>query len=155
MYYLQNELTHFGIGILQYFEVKKQTKKLIKTFELHHVFIYQNVPISALCILLFVHHTTSILATLSTRCFEHSADSSCSLLVNPSHTDESWEGRNTCMWIYTLWTYSLSTLENTDENKILLIKWNHLSCTFLKLPKADITKLILEISIGNCATWSI
>ena len=100
MYYLQNELTHFGIGILQYFEVKKQTKKLIKTFELHHVFIYQNVPISALCILLFVHHTTSILATLSTRCFEHSADSSCSLLVNPSHTDESWEGRNTCMWIY-------------------------------------------------------
>ena len=52
MYYLQNELTHFGIGILQYFEVKKRTKKLIKTFELHQVFIYQNVPISALCILL-------------------------------------------------------------------------------------------------------
>ena len=25
---------------------------------------------------------------------------SCSLLVNPSHTDESWEGRNTCMYIY-------------------------------------------------------
>ena len=125
MYYLQNELTHFGIGILQYFEVKKQTKKLIKTFELHHVFIYQNVPISALCILLFVHHTTSILATLSTRCFEHSADSSCSLLVNPSHTDESWEGRNTCMWIYTLWTYSLSTLENTDENRIFFVRSPH------------------------------
>ena len=33
-------------------------------------------------------------------------------------TDESWEGRNTCMWIYTFWIYSLSTLENTDENKI-------------------------------------
>ena len=26
-------------------------------------------------------------------------DISCSLLVNPSHTDESWEGRNKCMWI--------------------------------------------------------
>ena len=34
--------------------------------------------------------------------FEHSGDISCSLLVNPSHTDESWEGRNTCMWIYML-----------------------------------------------------
>ena len=22
------------------------------------------------------------------------------LLVNPSHSDESWEGRNTCQWIY-------------------------------------------------------
>ena len=36
------------------------------------------------------------------------------------------------------------------------LKWNHLSCTFLKkLPKADIAKLILEISIGNRAKWSI
>ena len=56
---------------------------------------------------LFVHHTTSILAKLSTRCFEHSGDISCSVLVNPKHTDESWEGRNTCLWIYTLWIYSL------------------------------------------------
>ena len=31
-----------------------------------------------------------------------SGDISCSLLVNPNHTDESWEGRNTCMWIYAL-----------------------------------------------------
>ena len=38
---------------------------------------------------LFVYHTTSILAKLSTWCFEHSGDISCSLLVNPSHTDES------------------------------------------------------------------
>ena len=38
---------------------------------------------------LFVHHTTSILAKLSTWCFEHSGDISCSLLVNPSHTDET------------------------------------------------------------------
>ena len=50
--------------------------------------------------ILFVQHTTSILAKLSTWCFEHSGDVSCSLPVNPSHTDEFWEGRNTCMWIY-------------------------------------------------------
>ena len=50
---------------------------------------------------LFVHHTISILAKRSTWCFEHSGDISFSLLVNPSHTDESWEGRNTCMWIAT------------------------------------------------------
>ena len=37
---------------------------------------------------------------MSTWCFEHSGDISCSLLVNLSHTDESWEGQNTCMWIY-------------------------------------------------------
>ena len=74
---------------------------------------------------LFVHHTTSILAKLSTWCFEHSGDISCSLLVNPSHTDESWEGRNTCLWIYTLWIYSLSTLKNTDENRIFFVRLPH------------------------------
>ena len=71
---------------------------------------------------LFVHHTTSILAKLSTWCFEHSGDISCSLLVNPSHSDESWEGQNTCMWIYMLWIYSLSTLESTDENRIFFVR---------------------------------
>ena len=45
-------------------------------------------------------YKTSILTKLGTWCFEHSDDISCSLLVNPSHTDESWAGRNTCMWIY-------------------------------------------------------
>ena len=54
---------------------------------------------------LFVHHTTSILAKLSTWCFEHSGDISCSLLVNLSHTDESWEGRNPCLWIYKSYIY--------------------------------------------------
>ena len=48
---------------------------------------------------LFVHHTTSILAKFSTWCFEHSGDISCSALVDPSHTDESWKGGNTCLWI--------------------------------------------------------
>ena len=36
------------------------------------------------------------------------------------------------------------------------LKRDHLSCTFLKkLPKTDIAKLILKISIGNRAKWSI
>ena len=51
-------------------------------------------------IYIYIHHTTNILAKLSTRCFEHSGDISCSLLVYPSHTDE-YIGRNTCMCIYT------------------------------------------------------
>ena len=49
---------------------------------------------------LFVHHTTCILIELSSWCFEHSGGVSVSLIVNLSHTDESWEGRNTCLWIY-------------------------------------------------------
>ena len=49
---------------------------------------------------LFVHHTTSILAKLSIWCFEHSDDISCSLLINQRHSDESWEERNACLWIY-------------------------------------------------------
>ena len=48
----------------------------------------------------FVHHTTIILEKLSTWCFEHSGNISCSLLINPSHTDEPCERRNTCLWIY-------------------------------------------------------
>ena len=36
------------------------------------------------------------------------------------------------------------------------LKWNHLSCTFLKkLPKLDIAKLNLKISIGNHTKWSM
>ena len=49
---------------------------------------------------LFVHHTTSILAKLSTWCFEHSGDISCCLLVNPSHSDEFLERWNMCLWIH-------------------------------------------------------
>ena len=49
--------------------------------------------------IIYVHHTTSILEKLSTWCSEHSGDISCSLLVNPSQTDVSWERRNTCLWI--------------------------------------------------------
>ena len=48
---------------------------------------------------MFVHHTTSILARLSTWCFEHSGDINCSLLVSPRRADESWGGRDTCLWI--------------------------------------------------------
>ena len=48
----------------------------------------------------FFSFNTSILAKPSTWCFENSGNISCSLLVNPSHTDESWAGRSTCIWIY-------------------------------------------------------
>ena len=73
---------------------------------------------------LFVHHTTSISTKLSAWCFEHFGDISRSLLFNPSHTlmSPGWEGRDTCLWIYTLWIHSLSTLENTDdESRILFV----------------------------------
>ena len=44
--------------------------------------------------------------------FEHSGDISCSLLVNPSHTDESWERRKTCMYIYIhICTYSYGFIQ--------------------------------------------
>ena len=46
---------------------------------------------------LFVHYTASILAKLSTCSFEDSGDICCSLLVNPSHNDESWQRRNACL----------------------------------------------------------
>ena len=51
---------------------------------------------------LFVQRTKCILAKLNTWCFQHSGDISCSLRVNPILTDESWEGGNTCLLIYTL-----------------------------------------------------
>ena len=62
------------------------------------------------------------ISKLRTWCFQYSCDISCSLLVNPSHTDKSWAGRSTSMWICTIWIYSLSTLQNTDENKIYFIR---------------------------------
>ena len=69
---------------------------------------------------LLVHHTTCILEKLGTWCLEDSGDISCSLLVNLSQTDESWQGRNTCVWIYG-YNFSMSPLENTDENRIFFV----------------------------------
>ena len=74
---------------------------------------------------LFVHHTTSILGKLRTWQFRKSGDINCPLLVNPSHTDESWKGRNTWMWIYMVSIYWLSTLENTDKNRIFFARSPH------------------------------
>ena len=70
-------------------------------------------------------HTLSINYILSTWCFEHPGDISCSLLVNPTLTDDFWEWWNTCLWIYTLRIYSLGTLENTDENRIFFVRSPH------------------------------
>ena len=69
----------------------------------------------------FVHHTTSILANLNNRCFEHSGDISCPLLVNTSHTDEPGK-EETRVSACTLWIFSLSTLEDTDENRIFFVR---------------------------------
>ena len=49
----------------------------------------------------FCSFTKSIWAKFSTWCFEHSGEITCSLIVNPNCTDESWVGRSKCMWIYT------------------------------------------------------
>ena len=70
---------------------------------------------------LFVHHATSILAKLTTWCFEYSGDiSSCSLLVNPSHTDESW---NTYIYIY-LFIYKYNCLFIDKYKYLLIYKYN-------------------------------
>ena len=60
---------------------------------------------------LFVHSTTSILAKLSTWCFEQSGDRSRLVLVKPSHSDEFFEGRSTCLWKYALSLF----IEHTGE----------------------------------------
>ena len=83
---------------------------------------------------LFVHHTTSIFAKLSTWCFEHSGDISCSLLVNPSHTDEYWEGRNTCMWIY-IYIYIFIIYKNVCEDLQNMTGYPRLSKSVSVYPK--------------------
>ena len=45
----------------------------------------------------FVHRTANILTKVGTCYLEHSDNMNCSLLVNPRHTDESWEVR---LYIY-------------------------------------------------------
>ena len=62
---------------------------------------------------------------LSTWCFEYSGDITCSLLINPSHTDESWAGRNTCMWRY-IYIYILIT--GSNNNIINTYKLMQVSC---------------------------
>ena len=49
----------------------------------------------------------------SAPCLEHSGEINCSLLVDPSHSDESWKGRNTCLRIYIhicIYIYIIYTL---------------------------------------------
>ena len=43
-------------------------------------------------------------------CFEHSENISCSLLVILNHNDDSWAGRNTCLWIY-IYIYMIQNLQ--------------------------------------------
>ena len=83
---------------------------------------------------LFVHHTTCILIELSSWCFEHSGDVSVSLLVNLSHTDESWEGRNTCLWIY-IYIYIYIYLQYLLYNIYYYI---FATCTILTVPLSSL-----------------
>ena len=41
------------------------------------------------------------------------------------HIKKTHKFRNTCLWIYSLWIYSLSPLENTDENRIFFVRSAH------------------------------
>ena len=69
----------------------------------------------------FVHSPQAFWLSSVTGVLSTLGDISCSLIVNLSHTDESWAGQNTCIRICTLWIYSLSTLlGNIDENKIFV-----------------------------------
>ena len=75
---------------------------------------------------LFVHHTTSILAKVSTWCFEHSGEISFSLLVNPSHTDESWEGR-VCGYLLIIIYFPIliKFILVSDTLSEALVLWNY------------------------------
>ena len=77
------------------------------------MYIYVSVSVDIYAVNLFTEHSEntdenklfclfnpSFLAKLSTYRFEYSGGISCSLLVKPSHTDESWAGRNKCLYIY-------------------------------------------------------
>ena len=104
-------------------------KRLIRNHTTHHIYIYYIYVIYIYYIYIYVWYIYGVLDIYALNLFiEHSGDISCSLLVNPSHTGESWEGRNTCLWIYKLWIYSLSTQENTDENRILFVHSPHHKC---------------------------
>ena len=61
-----------------------------------YVYIYVYIYIY---IFIYIYIYTYIYDLYIQFIYEHSDDISCCLVVNPSHTDESWEGRNTCMWI--------------------------------------------------------
>ena len=83
---------------------------------------------------LFVRHTTSILARLSTWCFEQLGDINFSLRISSSHTHESWEGGNTCLCIYALNLF----IEHSGEHG-----WEeNISCSFTT-PQAFWQHLVL------------
>ena len=75
------------------------------------------------------------LEKLSTWFFKHSSDISCSLLVNWSHNDESWEGGNTC-----LRRYRYNDLVNLAE---FVLKSNFLNLA----TKLSNRSLLLELNL--------
>ena len=95
----------------------------------------------------------------STWCFEHSDDISCSLLVNLSHTDECWEGRNTYPWIY-IYIYiciCISINVYTSANvciylhicintiRIFWCNWKGTDCVFLSCNILPLSQTVFNI----------
>ena len=68
--------------------------------------------------------------------FEQSSDISYSLLINPSHTDESWEGRNTCLWIYIyIYIYIYINVTTTTLYAFITkVSYNFINESFIKNP---------------------
>ena len=97
-------------------------------------------------IYIYINKAIANLAKLSTWCFEHSGDIGCSLLVDPSHIDESWEEQNTCLWIYIyiyIYIYKFNQLDNKHANfrklkKRKNKKWQKLLITMIVLKLVQI-----------------
>ena len=101
----------------------------------------------------FVHHTTCILIELSSWCFEHSGDVSVSLLVNLNHTDESWEGRNTCLWIYIyiyIYIFTIFTTTFLPPAQSSQFPCHH--CEFVVLLHKTVLKFINKFSMSYTFT---
>ena len=76
----------------------------VNTYKHIHTQIHTCTHIHYTYIYIYTYKDIYIYTYIHTYTYMHThthihSKSSCSLLVNPSHTGESWEGRNTCMWI--------------------------------------------------------
>ena len=93
----------------------------------------------------------------STWCFEHSDDISCSLLVNLSHTDECWEGRNTYPWInrYICICISINVYTSAyvciylyiciNMIKIFWCNWKGTDCVFLSCNILPLSQTVFNV----------
>ena len=80
-----------------------------------------------------------MLAKLRIWSFKHSVHISCSLLVNPSHTDESWAGQNTCMLLRFDGRFDESRFDGKTTKKLNKI----VICLFLESETLYILKVLI------------